>query len=61
LNDEELHLEAHLDCSEDIKMSEFNILLEKIETVLYKEFKINHINIQPEFKKEDPKDFIVQD
>ena len=40
LNDEELHLEAHLDCSEDIKMSEFNILLEKIETVLYKEFKI---------------------
>ena len=61
LNDEELHLEAHLDCSEDIKMSEFNILLEKIETVLYKEFKINHINIQPEFKQEDPKDFIVQD
>jgi cobalt-zinc-cadmium efflux system protein len=61
LNDEELHLEAHLDCSEDIKMSEFNILLEKIETVLYKEFKINHINIQPEFKKKDPKDFIVQD
>ncbi len=61
LNDEELHLEAHLDCSEDIKMSEFNILLEKIETVLYKEFKINHINIQPEFKKEDPKDIIVQD
>jgi cobalt-zinc-cadmium efflux system protein len=61
LNDEELHLEAHLDCSEDIKMSEFNILLEKIETILYNEFKINHINIQPEFKKEDPKDFIVQD
>ena len=61
LNDEELHLEAHLDCSEDIKMSEFNNLLEKIETVLYKEFKINHINIQPEFKKEDPKDIIVQD
>jgi cobalt-zinc-cadmium efflux system protein len=61
LNDEELHLEAHLDCSEDIKMSEFNILLEKIETVLYNEFKINHINIQPEFNKEDPKDYIVQD
>lgn len=61
LNDEELHLEAHLDCSEDIKISEFNILLEKIENVLFKEFEINHINIQPEFKKEDPKDFIVQD
>ena len=34
LNDEELHLEAHLDCSRDIKMSEFNLLLEKIEIIL---------------------------
>ena len=61
LNDEELHLEAHLDCSRDIKMSEFNLLLEKIEIVLFEQFHINHINIQPEFNKEDPKDFIVQD
>jgi len=61
LNDEELHLEAHLDCSEDIKMSEFNNLLHQIEQVLFTQFHINHINIQPEFKKEDPKDFIVQD
>jgi cobalt-zinc-cadmium efflux system protein len=61
LNDEELHLEAHLDCSHDIKMSEFNILLDQVEKVLYEKFHINHINIQPEFKKEDPKDFIVQD
>lgn len=61
LNEEELHLEAHLDCSEDIKMSEFNDLLFKVEEVLFHQFGINHINIQPEFKKEDPKDFIVQD
>jgi len=61
LNEEELHLEAHLDCSEDIKMSQFNDLLYKIETILFQKFGINHINIQPEFKKEDPKDFIVQD
>lgn len=61
LNDDELHLEAHLDCSEDIKMSEFNALLGEIEDVLFHQFQINHINIQPEFKKKDPKDFIVQD
>ena len=61
LNDDELHLEAHLDCSEDIKMSDFNELLHKIEHVLFDQFHINHINIQPEFKKEDPKDIIVQD
>lgn len=62
LNDEEIHLEAHLDCSDDIKMSEFNLLLDKVEFVLFDKFKINHITIQPEFKKqEDSKDFIVQD
>jgi cobalt-zinc-cadmium efflux system protein len=61
LNEEELHLEAHLDCSDDITLSQFNILLQEIEDVLYEKFSINHVNIQPEFKKEDPKDFIVQD
>lgn len=61
LNEEELHLEAHLDCSEDITMSQFNILSGKIEDVLYEKFGINHVNIQPEFKRKDPKDFIVQD
>lgn len=61
LNDEELHLEAHLDCTHNIKMSEFNDLLDQIEQVLFNEFHINHINIQPEFKKEDPKETIVQD
>lgn len=62
LNDEELHLEAHLDCSKDIRMSEFNELLHQIEKVLLEKFHINHINIQPEYNKdEDTKDFIVQD
>ena len=61
LNEEELHLEAHLDCAENILMSEFNDLLHEVEIVLFNKFGINHINIQPEFKKEDPKDFIVQD
>ena len=61
LNEEELHLEAHLDCSEDIKLSEFNDLLHKIESVLLEKFNINHVNIQPEFQKEDPKEIIVQD
>ena len=62
LNDDELHLEAHLDCSEDLKMSEFNEILHKLEHVLLDKFQINHINIQPEYKREEnSKDFIVQD
>jgi cobalt-zinc-cadmium efflux system protein len=61
LNDHELHLEAHLDCSEDMKLSEFNILVDKIELLLLEKFQINHTNIQPEYQKIDSKDFIVQD
>lgn len=62
LNDAELHLEAHLDCQEDIRMSEFNEIVLQMEHVLFEKFKINHINIQPEYKKEESsKDFIVQD
>lgn len=61
LNEEELHLEAHLDCLEDIKMSEFNEMLHQMEQVLLDKFYINHINIQPEYKRHDEMDFIVQD
>lgn len=61
LNEEELHLEAHLDCSDDMKLSEFNTLLQQIEQILLEKFHINHVNIQPEFQKEDPKEIIVQD
>ena len=61
LNDDELHLEAHLEFKEDISISEFDVILHKIETLLHEEFAINHVNIQPEFNKEDPKEIIVQD
>ena len=61
LNEEEIHLEAHLDCPEDFTLTQFDEVLHRIELVLFKNFGINHITIQPEFKKEDPKDFIVQD
>ncbi len=61
LNEEEIHLEAHIDFENDIKLSEFDIILEEIEKMLFKAYHINHINIQPEFKKCDEKDIIVQD
>ena len=61
LSDDELHLEAHLDLKENISTTEFNELLIDIETILHDEFNINHVTIQPEFNKEDPKEVIVQD
>ncbi len=61
LNEDELHLEAHLDCIDNITLLEFNVLLEQIENILFQKFGINHVNIQPEYQKEDSKNYIVQD
>ncbi|MFT6048656.1 MAG: cobalt-zinc-cadmium efflux system protein, partial [Patiriisocius sp.] len=61
LNEKEIHLEAHLEFSEDVTISQFDKISEEIEEVLYHEFKINHVTLQPEYDKDDPKDIIVQD
>jgi len=61
LNERETHLEAHIDFQKDIRISEFDIILNRIEKILFQDFGIKHINIQPEFKKCDSKDIIVQD
>lgn len=61
LNEEETHLEAHIDFDTNIKVSEFGEILHEIEDVLYKKFEINHVTLQPEYGNEDSKDVIVQD
>lgn len=60
LNEEEIHLEAHIDFKKDIKLSEFDIILEQIEEKVYHDYGINHVNIQPEYGKCDSKNVIVQ-
>ena len=61
LNEEETHFEAHIDFNNDIRLSDFDQILNQIEDILYRNFNINHINIQPEFSKCDSKEVIVQD
>ncbi|MFH6767323.1 cation diffusion facilitator family transporter [Gaetbulibacter aquiaggeris] len=61
LNEDETHFEAHVDFHENITLSQFDEVLNEIEELLFHKFKINHVNIQPEFGKCGPKDVIVQD
>ncbi|MCL6266626.1 cation diffusion facilitator family transporter [Flagellimonas myxillae] len=61
LNEDEIHLEAHIDFKEDIKLSEFDKILVDIEEHVFHKHGINHVNIQPEFDKCDSKSVIVQD
>jgi cobalt-zinc-cadmium efflux system protein len=61
LNEKETHLEAHIEFKKNITISEFDNIMVKVEELLYHDFGINHVNIQPEYNKDDPKDIIVQD
>lgn len=61
MNDDQIHLEAHVDFTEDISLSEFDRVLEIIENEVRERFSINHISIQPEFDKCSSKSVIVQD
>lgn len=61
LNDHDIHFEAHIEFNKDIKLSEFDIICTKVEHILKKKFHIRHSNLQPEFERDDHKDFIIQD
>lgn len=61
LNENQIHLEAHIDFTEDITLSRFDSILEQIHEELFHNFGINHINIQPEFGRCDDKQIIAQD
>ena len=61
VNEYENHLEAHIDFNENISIADFDEILDKIEAILLNDFGVNHVNIQPEYKKDDNKNIIVQD
>lgn len=59
LNDKELFFEAHIDLIADFKITEFQDILTKIESIL-DQFDIHHYNIQPEYSRNDNKNIIVE-
>jgi len=61
LNEQEIHLEAHVDFNKNISLQEFDKVLDEIEEKVQHHFGINHVNIQPEYGKCDSDQIIVQD
>ena len=49
--------EAHLDLKEDFTISQFELILEKVDATL-DNFSIHHFNIQPEWERADEKSLI---
>jgi len=61
LNEQDIHFEAHIQFKKDINLSNFDKICYKIEQLLLNKFHINHSNLQPEFDRDDHKEFIIQD
>lgn len=61
LNDIDIHFEAHIEFNKDIQLSDFDRICTKVENILFDKFHINHCNLQPEYDRDDNKDFIIQD
>ena len=61
LNDKDCHFEAHIQFKNDIKLSDFDLICERVEKILLDKFQINHCNLQPEFNRDDVKEIIIQD
>ena len=61
LTDREIHFEAHVDLSNDLKVSDSQMVVDKVQEILKKKFNINHITLQLEYDRCDIKDLIHQE
>ncbi|WP_456376265.1 cation diffusion facilitator family transporter [Lutibacter sp.] len=61
LNEHDCHFEAHIEFKNDVKLSNFDSVCEKIEAILAEKFHIFHSTLQPEYNRDDSKEIIIQD
>lgn len=58
LSEKETHFEAHVDLTQDLKTSECEQIIKKIEALLHHRYQINHVTLQMEFEFCDDKNII---
>lgn len=61
LNDHDSHFEAHIEFKNNVNLSDFDLVCEKIEHILAEKFHIFHSTLQPEYNRDDSKEIIKQD
>ena len=59
INEHDIMFEAHIDLENDVKISEFEEILEKVKEHLHSEYDIHHVTLQPEFAVNDNKRLIM--
>lgn len=58
INEHDIMFEAHIDISENVKISDVDALLQKIKDFLYSKYGITHVTLQPEYLIKDSKELI---
>jgi len=58
INEHDIMFEAHIDFTQDIKITEFEIVLNKIKKMLHDNYDIHHVTLQAEFSVDDNKQII---
>ena len=61
VNEEQVHLEAHIDFTQNLTLSQTGKIIRQIEELLKGSFGIDHVTLQPEFNVQDPKDAVRQE
>ncbi|MBP7838660.1 MAG: hypothetical protein KA023_01420 [Bacteroidales bacterium] len=59
MDDEQIHLEAHLNISHNMPLSDAQVVRHKVETLLKNKFGINHITLQIEYKGCEDNDELI--
>jgi cobalt-zinc-cadmium efflux system protein len=60
IDEHDIMFEAHIDLNDDIKITEFEEVLESIKNYLHEKYEIHHVTIQPEFSINDNKLLIIK-
>ncbi len=61
LSECEVHIEAHVALSEDLKVSEADRVLNEVEGYLRAEHNINHVTLRPEFRPRCSPELVITD
>ncbi|WP_201353711.1 cation diffusion facilitator family transporter [Hydrogenimonas urashimensis] len=60
LDDHDVFLEAHLDFSSNLHLKEVTRTIERVERLLKEKFHIAHVTLQPEYRRNDSKELVVE-
>jgi len=61
LTDQEVHLEAHVELSEDMKLSQVRSISDRIESMLKRDYHVRHVTLQFEHGSQHPPRLIHQE